>query len=177
VDCIVKLFLTAAAVLLCLPIGVPATATPVYPGGVVVSPDSKSLEDRRRFTIQLMHVAPLPTDQPVSAPELANPLHLDREIALRTFGREVHYSDLLASSMIPDPDPLDLELPPGALRGIDILDDLDSLYLSYDGRAFDKAVLDIGDAKIIDKKGVPVTTDGSPLSLGDFGVLIRARKN
>jgi len=167
--------LACAAALLCLLTCLPAAATPIFPGDAVGGPDSKKLEDRRRFTMQLMQVAPLPTDQPVAAPELANPLHLDREIALRTFGGLIYFIDLLATPDIPDPGLVEIELPPGALHGIDILDDIDAMYLSYDGRAFDKAVLDIGGAKIDEHKKAPVTTEGSPLTLGDFGVITRAR--
>ena len=168
--------LPAIAALLCIGACVSAVATPIYPGDEVPNPDSPSLEERRQYTMQLMEVAPQPTDQPVSAPELTNPLNMDREIALRAVGSHVRFSDLLARSVLPDPGRVDIELPPGTLRGIDILDDLNALYLSYGGRAFDKSVLDIGNAEIVEDKGIPITTDGSPLSLGDFGELTRARK-
>jgi len=167
--------LAGAVALLYLLLTVPAAATPIFPEDVVVSPDSGSLEDRRRYTMQLMKVAPLPTDQPVSAPELANPLHMDRDITLRTFGGLIYFLDLLASPDLSDPELVEIELPRGALRGIDILEDLNTLYLSYDGRAFDKAVFDVRRADIMERKGPPVTTEGSPLTLGNFGVITRAR--
>lgn len=163
------------AALLYLLLGVPAAATPIYPEDRATSPDSTSLEERRRYTMQLMQAAPFPTDYPVSARELTNPLDMDGEIVLQTFGRLIYNIDLLASPMIPDPDLADIELPPGALRGIDILEDLDSLYLSYGGRAFDKTVLDVSHAEITEQKGLPITTDASPLTMGGFGEITRAR--
>jgi hypothetical protein len=79
---------------------------------------------------------------------------------------------LLANPRVTDPHiTAEIELPPGALRGIDILDDLESLYLFYNGRAFDSSVMKLEGAKIVERKGLPVTTDGSPISLTDFGII------
>jgi hypothetical protein len=160
----------------CLLAGACAQATPVYPDDIPQpGPDSQSIEDRRRFTMELMKTAPLPIDKPSTIPELADPLAMGRNTGLNVFDGPVHHIDLLASPMMDDSDLADIELPPGSLRGIDILDDLDALYLSYDGRAFDRSVQDVKNAEIVERKGVPITTEGSPLNLMDFGKIVESR--
>jgi hypothetical protein len=126
--------------------------------------------------MELMKTAPLPTDKPTTVSELADPLALGSDTGLNVFDDPVHHMDLLANAMIDEPDPADIELPPGSLRGIDILDDLDALFLSYDGRAFDQSVRDVENAEIIERRGVPVTTEGSPLNLMDFGKIVDNRR-
>lgn len=161
----------------CLLVGVSALATPVYPDdSPEPGPDSQTLEDKRSFTMRLMKTAPLPTDKPTTVPELGDPLALGRDTGFNVFDGPVHHIDLLANPMMDDPDPSDIELPPGSLRGIDILDDLDALFLSYDGRAFDKSVQDIENAEIIERKGVPITTEGTPLNLMGFGKVVSEGK-
>ena len=64
-----------------------ALATPVYPDDIPEpGPDSQSLEDKRRFTRELMKTAPLPIDKPTTVPELADPLALGRGTGLNVFG-------------------------------------------------------------------------------------------
>jgi hypothetical protein len=63
----------------------------------------------------------------------------------------------------------DFELPPDALQGIDLLDDLSAMYLSYDGRAFDSSLFNLQSTQVIERNGLPVTSETSPLSLSGFG--------
>lgn len=100
---------------------------------------------------------------------MADPLGTGVATGLSVFGGTVLFLDLLEN---PQSDNLaNIELPPGSLQGINILDDLDALYLSYDGRAFDKSILDLSTAEIIKRNGLPVTAETSPLSLSGFGVV------
>ena len=169
--------LASALVLPCLMYGATAYATPVYPDDrPEPGPDSQSLEDRRRFTMQLMETEALPLDKPVTVPELADPMGMGRDTGLAIFDKQVHHIDLLANPVTGDPDLTEIELPPGSLRGIDILEDLEALYLSYDGRAFDKSILDIDNAEITEYRGVPHTTEGTPLSLMGFGDIVDNRR-
>ncbi len=43
------------------------------------------------------------------------------------------------------------------------------MYLSYDGRAFDKSLWNLQTAEVIERNGLPVTSETSPLSLSGFG--------
>lgn len=169
--------LAYALALPCLVCSVSVAATPVYPDDVPEpGPDSESLDDRRRFTMRLMENAALPLDRPVTVPELADPMALGRDTGLSIFDGRVHHIDLLANPVMDDPDLADIELPPGSLRGIDILEDLKTLYLSYDGRAFDKSILDVKNAEMTEYRNVPHTTEGTPLSLMGFGNIVDNRR-
>lgn len=168
--------LSRVAILLFMLGGISTTAAPIYPSDQQPNSNSSTLEERRRFTLYLMKTSPLPTNMPNASPALANPMDMENEFPLSVIGDQIYYIDLLASSMNRLAGPADIELPPGTMRSIDILDDLRSLYLSYDGRAFDSTVLDVGNAEIIEHRGLPVTTDGSPLSIGQFGVIVRERR-
>lgn len=169
--------LACALALPCLLGAVSVSATPVYPDNMPKpGPDSESLEDRRRFTMQLMETAALPLDKPITVPELADPMAMGRDTGLTVFDSKVHHVDLLANPVLDDPDLTDIELPRGSLRGIDIVEDLEALYLSYDGRAFDKSVLDVGNAEVIEYRNVPHTTEGTPLSLMGFGNIVDNRR-
>lgn len=167
---------TSLAVSLALPwllTVVSASATPVYPGDLPApGPDSPTLEDKRRYTMRLMSAGPLPQQTATAVPELTDPMALGHDTGLKIFDEPVQHLDLLAKPSMDGPDPADIELPPGSLRGIDILDDLEALFLPYDGRALDPSVLDVGNAEITEYRGVPQTTDGTPLNLLGFGRLI-----
>lgn len=169
----------SAVALLHLMISFSVTAAPIYPENEAVTPEPGiwSFKSRRLITVPLLEVSPVPADKPTSLPEFSDPMGLDIDTGLRVFTGNLYFMDLLANPRIAIPgDTAEIELPPGALRGIDILDDLDSLYLSYDGRSYDSSVLNLENAEIIKRKGLPVTSEGSPLSLTGFGLIADKRK-
>jgi hypothetical protein len=168
-----------AVALSCLLLSISAPAAPVYPdnAAAITNPRNSLLADERNFTKPLLEASPVPADKPTSLPEFSDPLGMGVDDGLKVFDGYVGMMDLLTNPGVTNPDiTAEIELPPGALRGIDILDDLESLYLFYNGRAFDSSVMELEGAKIVDRKGLPVTTDGSPISLTDFGIIDAGHK-
>jgi hypothetical protein len=160
--------------LLSLLVSIPLSATPIYPDteATTIESDSSPFERNPLVTIPLLEVSPVPTDKPTSLPDYSDPMDMGIDNWMSLFPGGVHFMDLLvipkgANSTVA----AEFELPPEALRGIDILDDLDSLYLSYDGRAFDDSILNLEAAEMTERRGLPVTTETAPVSLTDFGII------
>lgn len=128
-----------------------------------------SAQDRRFLTALLFDFSPYTANQTV-VPGFADPLGVGTVPALRIFDGKVHFMDLLGNFTISTlGDPEDFELLPGTLHGINLLDDITSMYLSYEGRAFDKSLWNLETAEVIERYGLPVTSETSPLSLSGFG--------
>ena len=171
--------ISSTVALLCLLISFTIPAAPIYPENEAVVPESGSslIADEGSFTVPLLEASPIRADKPTSIPEFSDPMGMGVDTGLSVFAGNLYFMDLLANPGIANSgDSVEIELPPGALRGIDILDDLDALYLSYDGRAFDGSMLNLENAEIIERKGLPVTSEGSPLSLTGFGLIADKRK-
>ena len=150
-------------------------AEPIFHGDslTVASNAVSMLADEKRFTVPLLTMSPVPPDAAGSAPELSDPLGLGFTTHLNPFDRNVHFMDMLAKPDIPaQAGRLDIELLTGTLRDIDMLDDLDAFYFSYDGRAFDNAILDLRAAEIVEFNGLPRTREGAPLSIMGFGKVL-----
>ena len=160
--------------LLSLLVSIPLSATPIYPDteSVAIEPGRAPYDKKPHITVPLLETSPVPTDKPTSLPDYSDPMDIGVDNWTSLFPGGAHYMDLLVISGNADSDVVaEMELPPGSLRGIDILDDLGSLYLSYDGRAFDDSILNLEAAELTERKGLPVTTEGAPISLINFGII------
>ena len=150
-------------------------AEPIFYGDslTVASNAESMLADEKSFTAPLLTMSPVPPDAAGSVPEFSDPLGLGFTTYLNPFDRNVHFMDMLAKPYIPaQAGILDIELLTGTLRDIDMLDDIDAFYYSYDGRAFDNAILDLQAAEIVEFNGVPRTREGAPLSIMGFGKVV-----
>ncbi len=165
--------------LLSLLVSIPLSATPIYPDteATPIESDSNSFERNPLITVPLLEASLVPTNKPTSLPDFSDPMDMGTGNWMSLFPGGVHFMDLLvipkdANSTVA----AEFELPPDALQGIDILDDLDSLYLSYDGRAFDDSILNLEAAEITERRGLPVTTESAPISLTEFGIIYTEQK-
>jgi hypothetical protein len=162
------------ASLLCLWVSVPAPATNINPADAptVVEPHSMSPQDRRFVTALLFDFSPFTANNRTIVPGFADPLGTGIDPGLKLFSGKVYFMDLLGSvDVSSSEDHVDIELPPGALDGVNLLDNLISMYLSYDGRAFDNSLFNLETAEVIERNGLPVTSETSPLSLSGFGAV------
>jgi hypothetical protein len=162
----------ASVALLCLWLGAPATATTIGPSdaSTLLEPLAMSAQDNRFLSALLFDFSPYTAKSQTVVAGLVDPLGIGTDPALRVFNGEVYFMDLLGNFEISTlGDAEDFELPPGTLHGINLLDDIDSLYLSYDGRAFDTSLWNLETAEVIERNGLPVTSETSPLSLSGFG--------
>lgn len=160
--------------LLCLWVSVPAPATNINPvdAPTILEPNSMSPQDRRFVTARLFDFSPFTANNRTVVPGFADPLGTGIDPELKIFAGKVHFMDLLGNvDVSSSQDHADIELPPGALDGVNLLDDLVSMYLSYDGRAFDKSLFNLETAEVIERNGLPVTSETSPLSLSGFGAV------
>jgi hypothetical protein len=158
--------------LLCLWVSVPAPATTINSADAptILEPLSMSAQDKRFITAHLFDFSPFTADNRTIVPGFADPLGTGNDTGLKIFSGRVHFMDLLGNFSVSNPgDPADIELPPGALDGVNLLDDLISMYLSYDGRAYDTSLFNLETAEVIERNGLPVTSETSPLSLSGFG--------
>ncbi len=164
-----------STLLLCLWVAVPTAAATIGPNDptAILELLGLSPQDKR------LHIAPLFNFSPFSAtdetlapvPGLADPLGTGVDPGLRVFGGTVQFMDLLGhfNGVAGAGESADIELPPGALDGINLLDNFIAVYLSYNGRAFDKSIWNLETAEVIERNGRPVTSETSPLSLAGFG--------
>jgi hypothetical protein len=158
--------------LFCLWIGGPANATTIGSSdtSTQLEPLAKSSQDKRFLTALLFDFSPYTANNQRVIAGLADPLGIGADSALRIFDGKVYFMDLLGNFTVSSlGDSADFELPPGTLRGINLLDDVTSMYLSYEGRAFDKSLWNLETAEVIERNGLPVTSETSPLSLSGFG--------
>jgi hypothetical protein len=129
-----------------------------------------SPKDKRIITAPLFDFSPFSADNKTVVPGFADPLGTGVDPGLRVFSGKVHFMDILGNFRLQQTDEIvDVELPPDALKGIDLLDNFLAVYLSYDGRAFDKSILNLGVAEASEHNGLPVTAETSPLSLAGYG--------
>lgn len=129
-----------------------------------------SPQDKRFITGPLFDFSPFSATNETVVPGVADPLGTGVDPGLRVFGGTVQFMDLLGNfNVAKSGDAAEVELPPGALNGINLLDNFIAVYLSYNGRAFDKSIWNLQAADVIDRNGRPVTSEASPLSLAGFG--------
>lgn len=158
--------------LLCLWVGGPATATTIgySDTATLLEPLAMSSQDRRFLTALLFDFSPFTANNQTVVAGFADPLGIGIDPALRIFDGKVYFMDLLGNFTVSTlGDAEDFELPPGTLHGINLLDNIDAIYLSYEGRAFDNSLWNIETAEVIERNGLPVTSETSPLSLSGFG--------
>lgn len=157
---------------LCIWMSVHSHATPISSGdaSAVLEPPAMSAQDRRFIAAQLFDFSPFTADNVTIVQGFADPLGTGVDPGLRIFAGRVYSMDLLGNfTAFKLPDTAEIELPTGALHDIKLLDDVTSMYLSYDGRAFDKSLFNLQAAEVIERNGLPVTSETSPLSLSGFG--------
>ena len=129
-----------------------------------------SQKDKRIITAPLFDFSPFSADNKTIVPGFADPLGAGVDPGLRVFSGKVHFMDILGNFRAKQTDGIaDVELPPDALKGIDLLDNFLAVYLSYDGRAYDRSILNIAGAEVTERNGLPVTAETSPLSLAGYG--------
>jgi len=129
-----------------------------------------SSQDKRFSTALLFDFSPYTANSQTVVAGFADPLGIGADRTLRVFDGAVYFMDLLGNFTVSSlGDPEDFELPPGTLHGINLLDDITSMYLSYEGRAFDKSLWNLETTEVIERNGLPVTSETSPLSLSGFG--------
>ncbi len=136
----------------------------------MLEPLAMSAQDQRFISALLFDFSPFTADNHTIVQGFADPLGTGVDPGLRIFGGKVYFMDLLGNfTAFTLADTAEIELPTGALQGIDLLDDVTSMYLSYDGRAFDKSLFNLQTAEVIQRNGLPVTSETSPLSLSGYG--------
>jgi hypothetical protein len=158
--------------LFCLWMSVPSPAAPIHSSDIsaMLEPLALSAQDRRFSTALLFDFSPFTAEDQAIVQGFADPLGTGVDSGLRLFAGKVYFMDLLGNfTAFKLADTAEIELPTGALHGINLLDDLNSMYLSYDGRAFDKSLFDLQTAEVIERNGLPVTSETSPLSLSGYG--------
>jgi hypothetical protein len=129
-----------------------------------------SPRDKRIITAPLFDFSPFSADNKTVVPGFADPLGTGVDPGLRVFSGKVHFMDVLGDFRVKQADEIAaVELPTDALKGIDLLDNFLAVYLSYDGRAYDKSLLNVGGAEVTERNGLPVTEEASPLSLAGYG--------
>ena len=117
-----------------------------------------SPHDKRSITAPLVEFSPFTADNKTVVPGFADPLGSGIDPGLKVFSGKVQFMDLLGFFRVQPSDAVaEVELPPGALKGIDLLDDFLAVYLSYNGRAYDGSILNITDDPVVERDGLPVT--------------------
>jgi len=150
----------------------PATATTIgsSDSSTPIEPLAMSSQDSRYLTALLFDFSPYTANNQTIVAGLADPLGIGADPALKIFDGKAYFMDLLGNFKVSSlSDPADFEYPSDNLHGINLLDDVTSMYLSYDGRAFDKSLWNLETAEVIERNGLPVTSETSPLSLSGFG--------
>jgi hypothetical protein len=162
----------AILALFCLWIVDPATATTIgsSDSSTLLEPLAMSSQDKRFLTALLFDFSPYTANKQTAVAGLADPLGIGADPALSIFDGKVYFMDLLGNFTVSSlGDPAGFDLPPSTLHGINLLDDVNSMYLSYEGRAFDKSLWNLETAEVIERNGLPVTFETSPLSLSGYG--------
>ncbi|MEZ5572310.1 MAG: hypothetical protein R3E64_09825 [Halioglobus sp.] len=158
--------------LLCLCLGGLVHAASIDPNNPAEVLESRGLsrEDNRHVTAPLVDFSPFSANDGTAVPGFADPLGTGIDPGLKIFSGKVHFMDLLGNFDVAKEEAADeIEIPANALQGINLLDNFLALYLSYNGRAYDASLLTIGGAEVIERNGLPVTRETSPLSLAGFG--------
>jgi hypothetical protein len=162
----------ATVALLCFWVSLVASASEIRPGQSWAS--SRHLDSPSRpltsDILEIFEFSQIIPEKQVPLPGFSNPLGTAIVSGTRVFSGKLHFFDVLGDNISHSgADSQDIELPSGALAGIKLLDDLDALYYSYDGRAFDKSLWDLSIAKVIMRDDLPVTSETGPLSLSGYG--------
>jgi hypothetical protein len=158
--------------LLMMLVTIPASAATISPNDPTARSELEGLspQDKRLLTAPLISFSPFSATNNTVVPGVADPLGTGVDPQLRVFGGTVQFMDLLGNFTAADNGKAaDLELPPGALNGVNLLDNFIAVYLSYNGRAFDKSVWSLPGAEVMDRNGLPVTSETSPLTLAGYG--------
>ena len=164
-------FLVLAS-LLYLWASMPAYSASIDPNNAAAILESRGLspQDKRFITAPLFDFSPFSADNNTVVPGFADPLGTGVDPGLRVFSGTVHFMDLLGNFNVAKSDKADdIELPTDALQGINVLDNFLALYLSYNGRAYDTSIMNLRTAEVIERNGLPVTGETSPLTLAGFG--------
>jgi hypothetical protein len=158
--------------LLCLWAGANVQSASIDPNNPAAVLDARGLaaDDNHSIAAQIFDFSPFSANNQTVIPGFADPLGTGVDPDLKIFSGKVHFMDLLGNFTVAKGQaPEDIELPKDALQGINLLDNFLAIYLSYDGRAYDTAQLNLHAAEVIERNGLPVTTETSPLSLAGFG--------
>lgn len=150
----------------------PLSAASIDPDDTVAILELQGLspKDKRIFTAPLFEFAPFFADNKTVVPGFADPLGAGVDPGLRVFSGKVHFMDVLGHFQTQEQDEIAaVELPPDALQGVDLLDNFLAVYLSYNGRAYDGSVLQLAGSQVVERNGLPVTAETSPLSLAGYG--------
>ncbi|MEZ5502625.1 MAG: hypothetical protein R3E50_08160 [Halioglobus sp.] len=110
--------------LLYLWVSLPSPAASIDPGNPAAVLDSLGLptDDIRYVTAPLFNFSPFSADSHTVVPGFADPLGTGIDPALRVFSGKVQFMDLLGNFRSKKSgDVADVELPPDALKGIDLL--------------------------------------------------------
>ncbi len=158
--------------LLSMWVTVPATAATISSNDQTAMLELRGLssQDKRFLTAPLFNFSPFSATNNTVVPGVADPLGTGVDPQLRVFGGTVHYMDLLGNFNEGKPgDTAAVELPPGALSGVNLLDNFIAVYLSYKGIAFDESIWNLQGTDVIDRNGLPVTSETGPLTLAGYG--------
>ncbi|NND68304.1 MAG: hypothetical protein HKN19_12020 [Halioglobus sp.] len=100
----------------------------------------------------------------------ADPLGLGKDFGLRVFYGNVHYMDLLGEyEGLRVIDHVDVELPPGVVRGNQLITNYVERFFTGKVRAVDRSLYNLNHTDTRTRWGLPVTEETSPLSLAGFG--------
>lgn len=141
---------------------------------LVLEPGSKYTFEKAILKTPIFEITPFSSLGNTVVPGFADPLGIGVDPQLRAFAGAVHFMDVLGDfSTEPNEDVANIELPPGALNGLDYRDNLIAPITSGKQRAYDASLLDVKKVKGegYELNGVPVTDETSPLSLAGFGVV------
>lgn len=158
--------------LFCLMASVPASSASIEPGNMAAILELRGLspQDKRIITAPLFDFSPFSASNNTVVPGFADPLGAGVDPGLRVFSGKVHFMDVLGNFRVKKNSEIaEVELPADALKGINLLDNFLAMYLSYNGRAYDRSILNLGGAEVIERDGVPITIETSPLSLAGYG--------
>jgi len=158
--------------LIFLTVSVPAWSGSIDPGNMAAILEVRGLspQDKRIITEPLFDFSPFSANSKTIVPGFADPLGTGVDPGLRIFSGKVHFMDLLGNFRVKKAGEVpEIELPPDALKGINLLDNFLAVYLSYNGRAYDRSILNLGGATVVERDGLPVTAETSPLSLAGYG--------
>lgn len=158
--------------LICLFGSASVLSASIEPGNTAAILELRGLspQDKRIITAPLFDFSPFSANNKTVVPGFADPLGTGVDPGLRVFSGKVHFMDLLGNFRANKEDEVvAVELPPDALKGIDLLDNFLGMYLSYNGRAYDRSILTLGGGEVIERHGLPVTAETSPLSLAGYG--------
>lgn len=139
---------------------------------VVIAPQGHFRIEQIILGASVFDVAPFQANNKTIVPGFADPLGTGIDPKLRLFSGKVHNMDVLGDyNAAAQTAEESVALPPNALRGLDIRDDLLTAILSGEERAFDQSVLQIKGSELHQLGGLPVTSESSPLSLAGFGTV------